>query len=153
MTTLSSIRVVRRPHHNPKSNECSFYRASYHDFGQHPPSYSGFGHNQPKRMRFEIHPAIIIEILSKALAPAYEWLICELQNLQYFRLHLQNDYWIFLAARNTLAVIIVRTKMPSQYMLNSAEEITSLYHVAFNPLLLDRSALDLLHLTRFFQRN
>ena len=44
----------------------------------------------------------------------------------------------------------VRTKMPSQYMLNSAVEITSLHHVAFNSLLLGRSALDLLHLSRYF---
>ena len=47
----------------------------------------------------------------------------------------------------------VRTKMPSQSMLNTAEEITSLHYAAFNPLLLGRSALDMLHLTRYFQRN
>ena len=47
----------------------------------------------------------------------------------------------------------VRTKMPSQSMLNSVEEITSLHHVALNQLLLGLSALDLIHLTRYFQRN
>ena len=47
----------------------------------------------------------------------------------------------------------VRTIMPSQSMLNSAEEITYLHQVGFNPLLIVRSALDLLHLTRRFQRN
>ena len=36
---------------------------------------------------------------------------------------------------------------------NSAEEITCLRHVTFNPLLVTRSALDLIHLTRDFQQN
>ena len=44
----------------------------------------------------------------------------------------------------------VRTKMPSQCMFNPAEDITCIRHVDLNPLLLGQSALDLLHLTRFF---
>ena len=46
------------------------------------------------------------------------------------------------------SLFCVRIKMPSQSMLNSLEEITYLHHIAFNPLLIIRSALDLLHLTR-----
>ena len=38
--------------------------------------------------------------------------------------------------------------MPSKSMFNRAEKITCLRHVDFNPLLLGRSALDLLHLTK-----
>ena len=42
--------------------------------------------------------------------------------------------------------------MPSQSTFSSAEEITSLHHVAFNSLLLGRSALDLLHLKSLCRR-
>ena len=39
----------------------------------------------------------------------------------------------------------IGTKIPLQSMFDSAQEITYLHHVSFNPLLLVRSALDLLH--------
>ena len=38
-------------------------------------------------------------------------------------------------------------------IFNSTQKITCSHHVAFNPILLARSALDLLHFIRYFQRN
>ena len=43
--------------------------------------------------------------------------------------------------------ISIDSKMPSHSMFKSAQEISCFHHVVFNPLLLFRFALDLLHLT------
>ena len=48
--------------------------------------------------------------------------------------------------------IAVNTEMPFHSIFNSAEEITCSRHVSINRLLLAQSALDILHLTRYFQR-
>ena len=64
-----------------------------------------------------------------------------------------NSKLIFSKLIQALQLESIRTQMPSQSKLNSAEEITYLHPVAFNPFLIVRSALDLLHLTRYFQRN
>ena len=47
----------------------------------------------------------------------------------------------------------VNTEMPFHSIFNSAEEITCSRHVIINRHLLAQSALDLLHFTRYFQRN
>ena len=48
------------------------------------------------------------------------------------------------------ALNFIDTKLPSHSMFDSTQDITSIYQVAFNPLLLFQSALHLLHFTRFF---